>query len=135
MSIFDFFKQKEKQLEVGETDGDYIGCYLFGIEGDDESPASYHSLATDLNTLTLDCREFFEGLAENKEKLVNSSPLGARHQQDLKVIINAINNLDMFINMHFKTNNTDPFLTVAGLNIFLRVGTRKREKINGKYIE
>ena len=135
MSIFDFIKQEKNQLEVGETDGDYIGCYLFGFESDDESPPSYHSLATDRNTLILDCREFFESLAEQKEKLVNSSPLGARHEQDLRVITNALNNLDMFINMHIKTNNTEPFLNVAGLKIFLRVGKRERQKINGKYIE
>ena len=135
MSFFDLFKTKKKILEVGETDGAYIGCYLFGIEGDGDSPPSYHSLATDINTLRLDCKQFLEGFAEQKAKLVISSSQGARHQHDLNIITNAINNLDSFINMHFKTNNTEPFLTVAGLKLFLRVGARKRDKVNGKYIE
>lgn len=135
MSFFDFFRPKKRQLEIGETDGDYIGCYLFGIEGDDSSPPSYHSLATTRDTLVSDCREFFEGFAEQKAELVNSSPLGARHQQDLKVIINTIKNIESFIDMHFKTKNSEPFLVVAGLKIFLRVGARKRQKVNGKYIE
>jgi hypothetical protein len=48
-----------------------------------------------------------------------------------------MNNLPMFIDMHLKKNqnNGEPFLQVAGMDIFLRTGERQRQKIQEKYIE
>ena len=115
MGIFNLFNKKNTPLQVGETSGDRIGCYLFGIEMPDGSDPSYHS----------------------KALVEQGTPTAPRHAQDLKVINNAINNLPMFIDMHLKQNqnNGEPFLKVAGITIFLRTGERQRQKIQGKYIE
>ncbi|CAM2161488.1 hypothetical protein PSAC2689_100080 [Paraburkholderia sacchari] len=123
-------------LAVGQTDGEHIGCYLFGIEEGPMGPKSYHSLATTREELLADCREFFASFAELKEKLVSDSPSGARHRQDVKVIRNTIDNLDMFVDEYMQQRRPgEPFLAVAGVNLFLTTGVRKRGKIEGQYIE
>lgn len=125
-----------KQLAVGETDGEYIGCYLFGIEEGPMGPESCHSLATTRDELLSDCGEFFSRFADAKEKLVSDTPSGARHRQDVKVIRNAINNLAMFVDMYLQQRRPgEPFLEVAGIRLFLTTGVRKREKIHGQYTE
>ena len=138
MGIFNLFNKKNTPLQVGETRGDRIGCYLFGIEMPDGSDPSYHSLAVNREELLENCMEFFNQLADKNKALVEQgTPTAPRHAQDLKVINNAINNLPMFIDMHLKQNqnNGEPFLKVAGITIFLRTGERQRQKIQGKYIE
>ncbi|WP_213757831.1 hypothetical protein [Delftia sp. WY8] len=138
MGLFSMFNRQKAPLQVGETSGDRIGCYLFGIEMPDGSDPSYHSLAVNRQELLEDCMEFFNQLANKKKALVEQgTPTAPRHAQDLKVIINAINNLPMFIDMHLKQNknNGEPFLRVAGMTIFLRTGERQRQKIHGKYVE
>lgn len=137
--MFGIFAKKKKSivrnLDVGEVEGDYIGCYLFGIEGDESNPPSYHSVATSREELVSDSRVFLRELAQRKRDLVESSLVAARHEQDLRVIVNADNNLEAFVNRYLDSNDSSPFLRVAGINIFLRKGVRVREKINGKYIE
>lgn len=136
--MFGMFGKKEKatkNLDVGEVSGDYIGCYLFGIEGDEDNPPSYNSVATNYKDLVKDSRVFLNELAQMKRDLVESSIMSERHEQDLRVIMNAENNLESFMNLYLESNDTSPFLRVAGIEIFLRKGVRVREKINGKYIE
>ena len=138
MGLFSIFNRKKEPLQVGETSGDRIGCYLFGIEMPEGSAPSYHSLAVNRQELLEDCMEFFNQLAYKKKELVDQgTPTAPRHAQDLKVIMNAINNLPMFIDMHLKQNknNGEPFLQVAGMSIFLRTGERPRQKVQGNYIE
>jgi len=132
------FNEKKMPLKIGETSGDRIGCYLFGIEMPDASDPSYHSLAVNRKELLEDCMSFFIQLANRKKALVEEgTPTAPRHAQDLKVINNAIDNLPMFIDMYLKQDkdNGIPFLQVAGMNIFLRTGERQRQKIQGEYIE
>lgn len=121
-------------LRVGETDGKYIGCYLFGIEGPSSNP-SYHSVATTKEELIDDCRTFFTELTQKKRELVKSSLHGARHEQDLKIIINFLNNLEMFVSMHLKSGIEEPLLKFSWAQIFLRTGVRERQMLRGKYIE
>lgn len=132
-----FVKKKEvvKNLDIGEVSGDYIGCFLFGIEGDENNPPSYHSVAKTREELVADSREFLRELAQRKRDLVESSPVAARHEQDLRVIVNADENLEVFINRYLDSKDDSPFLRVAGIGIFLRKGVRVRQKLNGKYIE
>lgn len=135
MSIFNIFKKNRQPLNVGETSGDRIGCFLFGVEMPDGSNQSYHSVATNRDELVEDCMEFFTSLANLKKELVASSPNGSRHAHDLKVIENAIDNLPMFIDMHLKQGDGRPFFEFPGMRIFLRTGERSRQKLRGQYIE
>ena len=123
-------------LQVGEVSGDRIGCYLFGIEAANGSDPSYHSLATDRQRLLEDCKEFFANLANRKKALVaQGSITSSRHAHDLKIILNVIDHLPMFIDMHLKQGGDRPFLEVAGMCIFLRTGECPRQKHRGKYVE
>lgn len=136
MRIFDFFKKPTTPLRVGETRGDRIGCYLFGIESPDGSNPSYHSLAINRKELHEDCLEFFSELADRKRELIEQgTPTALRHAQDLKVILNAIDNMSMFIDMHLKQEVERPFFDFPGIRIFLRTGERPRQMHRGKYIE
>jgi hypothetical protein len=135
MSIFKLFQQNRPPLEVGEVRDDRIGCYLFGVEMPDGSEPSYHSVATTREELINDCMEFFTALANRKRELAETSPNGARHSRDLKVILNAISNLPMFIDMYLKQGLSEPFFEFPGMRIFLRKGERPRQKVQGKFIE
>lgn len=135
MSIFDLYKKNLPQLKVGETRGAHIGCYLFGVEMPDGSEPTYHSVATTRDELIKDCMEFFTTFAARKRELAENSPNAARHSRDLKVLVNAINNLPMFIDMHLKQGRNEPFFEFPGILIFLSTGERPREKVQGKYIE
>lgn len=136
MSIFNLFKKQAPQLKVGETHGDKIGCYFFGIETPDGSDRSYHSLAINRQELLDDCLEFFSKLADQKRALIEKgTPTAPRHAHDLKIILNAIDNLPMFIDMHLKQEVERPFFEFPGMIIFLRTGERTRQKHKGKYIE
>ncbi|QEA39338.1 hypothetical protein FGL86_09785 [Pistricoccus aurantiacus] len=124
-----------KSLDIGEIGGDHIGCYLFGIEGDENNPPSYHSLATSREELVSDIRELLSDMAQHKRDLVESSPVAARHEKDLKIIMDAYKNVEDLIKNHVLTNDESPFLRVSGVNLFLRKGVRMRQKSNGKYVE
>jgi hypothetical protein len=125
----------ERYLSVGEVDGDGIGCYFFGIEATPVSAISYHSVASSHRELITDCMSFFEELAVRKEQLVSASSSSARHLQELKVVLNVIDNLPGFIGMHIVSGMNEPFLKLGGIEIFLRTGMRQRQTINGVYIE
>lgn len=135
VSIFSIFKKNRRPLDVGETSGDRIGCYLFGVEMPDGSDRSYHSVAASRDELVQDCMEFFSNLAALKREMVQKSPVGSRHAQDLKVIENAIDNLPVFIDMYLKQGGDRPFFTFPGMRIFLELGERPRQKMRGQYIE
>lgn len=136
MSIFNTFKQPRTPMQVGEASGDRIGCYLFGIEMPDGSNPDYHSLAINRQELLEDCLDFFTKLANRKKELIDQgTPTAPRHTRDLKVILNAINNLPMFVDMHLKQGGDRPFFEFPGMRIFLKTGERPRQKIQGKYIE
>lgn len=136
MSFFDFFNKPKAPLKVGETRGDRIGCYLFGIESPDGSNPSYHSLSTNRQELLEDCLELFSKLATQKRELIDQgTPTAPRHAKDLKVILNAINNMPMFIDMYLKQEVEEPFFEFPGMRIFLRTGERPRQMHNGRYLE
>lgn len=124
-----------KNLAVGEVDGDGIGCFLFGVEATPLSPISYHSLATSPAELVRDCTDFFTALARDKELMASKSVHSARHKQDLKIIQNTLENLPSFIAMYLTSDRSEPFLEFGGLTIFLRTGARQRERIEGRYVE
>lgn len=136
MSLFNFFKKPAAPLMVGETRSDKIGCYLLGVESPDGSNPSYHSLAINREELLEDCLDFFSKMASRKKELVEQGTLTSPlHAQDLKVILNAIENMPMFIDMHLKQDVERPFFNFPGIRIFLRTGERPRQMLKGKYIE
>lgn len=151
MSIFNILKKTEKPILPGEVRGEYIGCYFFGIAGHRQDDDSYHSLATTRGELISDCKSFLARLLEiKKEKLDNPKKIPSlpdhlanlmpaeireRHHRDLAVISDILQNIDRYIDMHLASDTTKPFWTVSGMELFLRIGGRKRQMINGKYLE
>lgn len=160
MNIFNFFKQKQQQppihLKPGETQGDYIGCYLLEIEGDEGEQPSYQSLAITREELARDCREFckrcieihieqmqrIRPLPENPPEAMTleimkllASPNKAQHEREIDLLQRSIKNIDVYIDQHFQGNPSEPFLKVSGMTLFLSTGTRLRQKRRGKYIE
>src|SRR5262245_46372141 len=69
MWLFDFLKKLSRDPEVGQTKGDYTGCYLLGTETPGQHDASYHSLATTRAELEDDAREFLQGFLQGHPEL------------------------------------------------------------------
>lgn len=153
MGILDFFKKKQNQslLSPGQTNGEYIGCYTFGISGERKDENSYHSLAITKEELIKDCKEFFiesledinhriasprkiPGMPEELEHLA-SGEMARRYKNDVELIKFIIENTEQLIETHLRSNASKPFVEVCGCSYFLGYGIRKRQKVRGEYIE
>lgn len=135
MNFFNIFKNRTP-LQVGETRDDLIGCYMLIVEAPDGSSKSHHSLATSRVELLEDCVVLFTSLATMKKELINrNTPTSTSHAHDLRVIENALNNLSLFVDMHLKGNKDEPFFEFPGMRIFLGIGERTRDKVNGQFTE
>ena len=152
MGLIDLFKRKPPtNLAPGETSGDYIGCYLFGIEGEGGNEPSYHSLAVTREELAQDCRQFFQQLLAMRveqmqraqslpgmpPELAGLMPLHIREQyeRDIKVSKDIIENIETYIRLHLQQDTSKHFWRICDMTLFLRIGAGQRQKHGGKYIE
>lgn len=123
---FDLLKKLSRDPEVGQTRGDYIGCYLLGTETPGLHDASYHSLATTRAALVDDARSFLQGfLAEHPDL-----PDVERTQ-----IQALLDNLEARIDAHLAGDTKKPLAVQGGTHLFLRPGMRARKKEQGRYLE
>lgn len=152
MGLFDLFKRKPPtNLAPGETSGDYIGCYLFGIDGEGGDEPSYHSLAVTREELADDCREFFQQLLAMRveqmqraqslpgmpPELAGLMPIRIREQyeREAEIIKDIIENIEAYIRLHLQQDTSKHFWRICGMTLFMRTGVRQRQKLRGKYIE
>lgn len=123
---FDLFKKLSRDANVGETRGDYIGCYLLGTETPGLHDASYHSLATTRAALLDDARSFLQGfLSEHPD-------LPAAERDALQSLLD---NLEARVDAHLAGDTTKPLAIQGGTHLFLRPGMRARKKEHGRYLE
>lgn len=152
MGFFNFFNRKPPaNLAPGETRGDYIGCYLFGIEGEGGGAPSYHSLAVTHEELVADCRGFFQQLLAMKDEQMQraqSAPgmppelaglipfkIREQHEKEVSIINDVIENIETYIRLHMQQDTSKHFWRICGMTLFLRTGVRQRQKHRDKYIE
>lgn len=123
---FDLFKKLSRDPDVGQTRGDYIGCYLLGTETPGLHDASYHSLATTRAALLDDARKFLQGFLDAHPQL----PAAEREQ-----VQTLLNHLEARIDAHLAGDTKKPLAIQGGSHLFLRPGMRARKKEQGRYVE
>ncbi len=123
---FDLLKKLSRDPDVGQTRGDYIGCYLLGTETPGLHDASYHSLATTRAALSEDARSFLQGFLDAHPEL----PDGEREQ-----LQSLLDDLETRIDAHLAGDTKKPLAVQGGTHLFLRPGMRARKKEQGRYLE
>jgi hypothetical protein len=150
-------KQIPANLGVGEVKGDYIGCYLLWFTDNASDEPSYHSIATTLEEFEDDYTAFFSELVNMKREILESLPerdslpevrelpdgssvfsaadlARNSHEQDLKIATNCLKN-PSWIKRYLEGNQDRPFIQIGGMEIWIGTGVRKRNKVNGQFIE
>ena len=109
---FTLFKKISQDPPVGETRGDYIGCYLLGTQtaGRDDD-ISYISLATTREQLERDAREFLE-------QFLHDNPQA--RAGDREAVQQLLDHLGARIDEHLARNDAWGFF--AGLDDLLVTG-------------
>lgn len=123
---FDFFKKLSRDPDVGQTRGDYIGCYLLGTETPGQSDTSYHSLATTREALLADARAFLQGFLQQHPDLP---------QVEREALQSLLDHLEERIDAHLAGDTHLPLAVQGGSHLFLRPGMRARKKEKGRYLE
>ncbi|QKV53649.1 hypothetical protein HUK68_12510 [Comamonas antarctica] len=123
---FDLLKKLSRDPDVGQTRGDYIGCYLLGTETPGQHDASYHSLATTRAALIDDARAFLQGFLDAHPGL----PESERAQ-----LQSLLDHLEARIDAHLAGDTKKPLAVQGGTHLFLRPGMRARKKEQGRYLE
>ena len=124
---FNLFKKISQDPPVGETRGDYIGCYLLGTQttGRDDD-ISYISLATTREQLERDAREFLE-------QFLHDNPQA--RTEDREAVQQLLAHLGPRIDEHLAQGRRQPLAIQGGRELFLRTGMRARRKEKGAYLE
>lgn len=123
---FDFFKKISRDPDVGQTRGDYIGCYLLGTETPGLHDASYHSLATTRAALIDDARTFLQDFLQEHPGLPDSE------REELQSLLD---HLEARVDAHLAGDTRKPLAEQGGTHLFLRPGMRARKKEQGRYLE
>lgn len=124
---FSLFKKLSQDPAVGQTRGDYIGCYLLGTQptgGLDQ--ASYISLAISREQLEQETREFLQGFLQDNPGIP---------EQERKNVQNLLEHLSQRLEQHLSSATREPLLVQGEQELFLRTGMRARKKENGNYLE
>ncbi|MET1114955.1 MAG: hypothetical protein ABWY08_08360 [Comamonas sp.] len=123
---FDFFKKISRDPDVGQTRGDYIGCYLLGTETPGLQDTSYHSLATTRAALLEDARAFLTDFLQQHPDLPDSEHAALQ---------SLLENLEARVQTHLAGDTRQPLAVQGGTHLFLRPGMRARKKEQGRYME
>lgn len=149
-----------RDLTVGETKSEYIGCYLLWFVKKGDTERSYHSVATSLDELKEDYIAFFEQIVEQKKEILHrlrgcrpasetrrttdggleiptSDLIRNGHEHDLKVAENCLRNTS-FVETYLEIESEagrKPFIEIGGVEIWIGTGVRPRQKIDGEWVE
>lgn len=115
---FTLFKKLSRDPDVGQTRGDYIGCYLLGTETPGLHDASYHSLATSRSALQDDARCFLQGFLQDHPEL--AAPERAALQS-------LLDHLEERLDAHLAGDTRQPLAVQGGSHLFLRKGMRTKQ--------
>jgi hypothetical protein len=123
---FSLLKKISQDPPVGQTRGDYIGCYLLGTEAPGQAGVSYVSLATTREQLEADARAYLEGFVRDHPEAADT---------DLAAIHALLDQLAARLDTHLAGDTRQPLAEQGGTVLFLRTGMRARRKENGRYLE
>lgn len=123
---FSLLKKFSQDPPVGQTRGDYIGCYLLGTQTTGKDEVSYISLATSEEALERDAREYLQGFLQQHPQLAAAErdaleDLMARWRDSAAA--------------HLAAGTHRPLAVQGGIELFLRTGMRARKKEKGVYLE
>lgn len=123
---FSLFKKLSQDPPVGQTRGDYIGCYLLGTNTVGQENVSYISLAITPEQLTQDAREYLQNFLQDHPQLNAAERLSL---EDL------LAHWQERADAHLAAANHKPLAVQGGTQLFLRTGMRARKKEKGVYLE
>jgi len=124
---FSLLKKLSQDPAVGQTRGDYIGCYLLGTHtaGRDDD-ISYISLATTRAQLEQDARQYLQDFLCQHPQLADAE---RQALQDL------LEHWSARADAHLAAASGKPLAVQGGSELFLRTGMRARKKEKGVYLE
>ncbi|CAM4170339.1 hypothetical protein COAQ111491_08060 [Comamonas aquatilis] len=124
---FSLLKKLSQDPPVGQTRGDYIGCYLLGTHtaGRDDD-VSYISLATTREALEQDALQYLRGFLQSHPQL---------NAQERSTIESLIEHWKERADAHLAAASGKPLALQGGAVLFLRTGMRARKKEKGVYLE
>ena len=124
---FSLLKKLSQDPEVGQTRGDYIGCYLLGTQttGRDDD-ISYISLATTREQLAIDAQEYLQRFLQEHPQLAEA---------DRQALQNLQENWDARADAHLTAATGKPLAVQGSTHLFLRTGMRARKIEKGVYLE
>ena len=123
---FSLLKKLSQDPEVGQTRGDYIGCYLLGTQTAGQDDISYISLATTREQLKRDASEYLQTFLNEHPQLADA---------DRQALQSLLNDWDQRADAHLAAAAGKPLAEQAGSVLFLRTGMRARKKEKGVYLE
>lgn len=126
---FSLLKKLSQDPAVGQTRGDYIGCYLLGTQTTGrEDDISYISLATTRAQLEQDARQYLQDFLQQHPQLA------ATERDTLQDLLQHWNTrVDAHLAVADKPKH--PLAVQGGSELFLRTGMRARKKEKGRYLE
>lgn len=124
---FSLLKKLSQDPAVGQTRGDYMGCYLLGTQttGRDDN-VSYISLATTREQLEVDARQYLQDFLQQHPQLKDAERAAL---QDL------LDHWQERADAHLSAATGKPLAVQGGSDLFLRTGMRARKKEKGVYLE
>lgn len=126
---FSLLKKLSQDPAVGQTRGDYIGCYLLGTQTiGRKDDISYISLATTRAQLEQDARQYLQDFLQQHPQLTQAE---RGNLQDLLQHWNA----RVDTHLHAADKPKHPLAVQGGSELFLRTGMRARKKEKGRYLE
>lgn len=127
---FSLLKKLSQDPPVGQTRGDYIGCYLLGTRTPgrtaEEDDTSYISLATTREALARDAHEYLQDFLHRHPQLSAS---------EREVVASLLAEWDRRVDAHLAARARQPLAVQGGTELFLRTGMRARRKEKGVYLE
>ncbi|GGH55803.1 hypothetical protein GCM10010975_13770 [Comamonas phosphati] len=123
-------KKLSQDPPVGQTRGDYIGCYLLGTRTPgrkaEEDDTSYISLATTREALAHDARGYLQDFLQRHPQLSAA---------EREAIASLLAEWDERVDAHLAAGARQPIAVQGGTELFLRTGMRARKKEKGAYLE
>ncbi len=104
---------------MGQTRGDYVGCYLMGVETQGQDEISYISLAISRSELEVDARNYLENFLQQHAHLP---------EQELGAVRLLLTDLGPRLDVHLAGDMRLPLAEQGASKLFLRTGMRASNK-------
>ena len=126
MWLTDLLRKLTRGPNVGETFRDYIGCYLYGTEVTGSGRPEYIGAPTSLAQLEVEVRRYLEDFLHTRQD--HTAP-------QVHAVQTLLATLPQRLQAHTSTDMHPAFVTLDGVDLFIRKGVRQRRKENGKFVE